>query len=85
MDNAKLMAAMGVMYRTGEIHSFADILKYVPRTAIAKAIGLGGVRFKSKCDSPATFTNHEIDQMAPLLDIPVEDLRAICRSAGEGK
>lgn len=79
MDQQKLFEAMGIMHRVGEIHSFADILKYCTRGSIAKAIGLGNDRFKKKADDPAKFTDREIEKMAELFKMDVEDVKKLCR------
>lgn len=71
------------MYRAGKINSFADILLYITRGAIAKAIGLGNDRFREKAANPAKFTDLEIKKMATLFNITADDLKEICHSGGE--
>ena len=66
-DNRYIPA--GKLIRVNETKSFKEIFYILPKTTVAKDIGMKVDRFSEKMEDPGLFTVNELLKIATLLDV----------------
>jgi plasmid maintenance system antidote protein VapI len=68
------------MIKAKSFNTFADIFKIIPRTIVAKDMGLNNNRMKELVKYPMQIKPIEIDKMASLFGCTAEQLKKLIRA-----
>lgn len=74
-----------IMYARGHIRTFDELFKYIPKTVVAKDLGINLALFNKKLLRPVDFTIGQIDRMAELYGIAAATLIKFAREASASR
>lgn len=67
-------SAIRSMIGVGELARFGEIFDIVPKTQVSKDLGMNYQTFTRKVAEPDLFSIRELQHMATLFDVTIEDL-----------
>lgn len=76
---------VATMHEAGKIKYFRDIFKYIPKTRVAKDMGMKGDRWNQCADSLEEFDLKHIFTMAWLFGISIRDMANLVLNEYEEK
>jgi len=71
-----------ILFQGGDIKTFSDIYKYIPKTVIKEDIGTSGTRMDRLMKDPSGFRLQELNRLAGLIGCDVKSFVLMALAEG---